>query len=172
MKAALTFIVFIIAFSCLAQKVNTAESKVDFEISNMKFKMVEGTFGGMTGTIIFDVSNLAGARMDVCIKSSTVNTGNDKRDEHLRKDDFFNVEKFPEICFMSQRFEKTDSGYVVHGKLNMLGVTKDVTIPFVFEGGLFQGTFTINRLDYQLGADTGTFMVGNEVKMTITCVLQ
>ncbi|NQX92179.1 MAG: YceI family protein [Flavobacteriales bacterium] len=172
MKTALTFIALIIGFASIAQKVNTAESKVDFEISNMKINSVEGTFGGMTGTINFDPANLAAARMDVCIKSSSVNTDNTKRDGYLRKDDWFNVERHPEICIISENFEKSDNGYILKGKLTLLGVTKDISIPFIFTEGRFQGSFTINRLDYELGADTGTLMVGDEVEMTITCVLQ
>lgn len=170
------FLLFAFAMALLSiahsQNVNTYSSKVTFEISNMKFNTVEGTFGGMTGTVNFDPKDISNAYMNVCIDASSVNTGSTKRDEHLRNEDFFHTEKHPEICFQSTRFEKSNDGYVVYGNLNMLESSKEVMIPFNLENNTFQGTFTIQRLDFALGEDTGTFLVGNEVEMSIICELQ
>ena len=138
----------------------------------MKFKTVEGTFGGMKGSVNFTPRDLSSASMDVCIDASSVNTGNAKRDVHLRKEDFFHTTAHPEICFKSTKFVKSDNGYTVIGNLKMLGTSKAVSIPFTVENKVFKGTFTIQRLDYGLGKDTRTFLVGNEVEMAIICELQ
>ena len=159
-------------FIAPAQNINTSTSKVTFELSHMKFNSVEGTFNGMTGVVSFDPQDIEDATMSVCINASSVNTRNSKRDEHLRKEDFFNTEKYPEICFQSSRFETTESGYIVYGDLKMLDISKELMIPFKFENNIFQGSFIIQRLDYGLGEDTGTFMVGNDVEMSIICELK
>ncbi|UII29586.1 YceI family protein [Fulvivirga ulvae] len=158
-------------FQLTAQSINTDNSIVNFEISNMKINAVEGTFKGMSGTIKFDPDNLKLSDFDVCIDASTVNTGNKKRDAHLLTADFFNAEKYPKICFQSTLITRSGHGYEVKGKLTMHGVVKDVTIPFAVSGSQLTGTLKVKRLDYKIGEETGTFMVGDEVDITITCVL-
>lgn len=157
--------------SIYAQKINSTSSKVEFEIGNMAFRVVEGSFGEMTGKIEFNASNLSTSTFNVCINPATVNTDNEKRDTHLKNEDFFDVAKYPTICFESSRIEKTESGYVAYGKLTLHGATKDVEIPFTYADNVFKGTLNLNRLDYKLGEDTSTFMVADEVEITITCHL-
>ncbi|MEL7148857.1 MAG: YceI family protein, partial [Bacteroidota bacterium] len=132
------------------QSINTDESKVSFEVSNMRFNTVEGTFSGMTGTIQFDPTDLSTASMDVCVDASSVDTDNKKRDEHLRKDDFFDVEKYPTICFKSSSVTKTSSGYEVRGMLTMHGISKEVSIPFTFTEDTMSGNLSIERTDYKV----------------------
>lgn len=169
------FILHFISTSMLAQvalqPINEQQSKVTFDISNMGFNTVEGSFTGMAGTIQFDENNLANALFDVCIDAATVNTDNEARDKHLRKEDFFDVEEYPAICFASQEFIKTADGYIVKGNLSMHGVTNIIEIPFTFNDNTFSGNFTIQRLDYGVGGKGG-FMVGKEVNVKISCVLE
>lgn len=93
----------------------------------MAFNTVEGTFGGMKGTFNFSPNDLENSNFDICIDAKTVNTGNNKRDDHLRTADFFNVEVYPEICFQASNFVKTSDGYIAKGTLKMHGVSKAKT---------------------------------------------
>ncbi len=174
MKIKLVIILF--AIYCListakAQTINTEKSIVTFEIDNMKVNTTKGAFKGMKGILLFNPTDLDKSNFNVCIDASTVNTDNEKRNHHLRNEDFFNVSKFPTICFVSESIVKTQAGYAVSGNLNLHGVTKKVIVPFSYDTKNLKGTFKINRLDYSLGAGTGTFMVSNEVTITITCVV-
>ncbi len=172
-----TIIIITIALNCfivmagIAQHINTEKSIVNFQISNMKVKTVKGTFTGMKGTVNFIPSNLATSNFDVCIDVATVNTGNAKRDKHLRTEDFFDEKKYPNICFKSTSVSKTDNGYIVSGSLSMHGITKNVQIPFTFSQNTLKGSLTLKRLDYKIGESTGTFMVGDEVNLEINCIL-
>lgn len=154
-----------------AQIIDTKNSVVTFGISNMKWKTVEGTFSGMNGTIVFNENNLQNSSFNVCINAATINTENKKRDDHLRNEDFFEVEKYPEICFTSSSIEKTTEGFVTKGSLSMHGVTKPVEISFTYNNNTFIGNLTVNRFDYNVGEDIKTFMVGKEATLEIICKL-
>lgn len=153
------------------QNINADKSLVDFKIRNMRMRDVTGTFKGMAGTVKFNPDNLQASDFDVCITPATVNTDNKKRDEHLQGGDFFDVSKHPGICFRSSQVSKAGNGYTARGKLTMFGVTKEVEMPFTFENNTFKGTLNLKRLDYKVGEKTGTFMVGDDVEIHITCVL-
>lgn len=152
-----------------AQQIKLSESEVMFEVSNMGFNTVEGTFSEMTGVINFDKTNLQSSSMNICIKSNTVNTGNNGRDEHLKNEDFFEVEKYPNICFVSTSIEKSGTDFIVHGNLTIKGVIKSVSIPFTSEKNTLKATLQIIRKDYSLGPNSG-FMVGKTVKVFITAI--
>ena len=153
-----------------AQSINTSKSLVSFEISNMKWKTVEGTFSGMKGDLKFQENDLTNSSFNVCIDAKSVNTENEKRDEHLRTEDFFDVVKYSTICFESTSIVKTSSGFKAIGKLTMHGVTQVEEIEFTYANSAFTGNLEIKRYDYKVGEDTGEFMVGNEVELTIVCV--
>lgn len=153
------------------QTIDTDASKVLFEVRNLKIKTVTGSFGNLTGTAVFNPERLQNSRFEACVDASTVNTGSKKRDEHLRTDDFFNVETYPSICFTSVAISKTPLGFVTRGNLQLLDTTREVVIPFMYADGVLKGQFTIKRLEFGLGADTGTFVIGDEVTLTIDCVV-
>lgn len=154
-----------------AQQLNTAKSEVTFEIDNMKWKTVEGSFSGMKGDVVFDVNNLKASNFNVCIDAASVDTDNEKRDEHLKTEDFFDVSKYPTICFKSTSIVKTKEGYKAIGKLTMHGVTLEEEIAFTYTYNVFTGTLAVERYAYKIGEDTGEFMVGNEVKLQIKATL-
>lgn len=158
------------AFNLKAQNINTTQSEVLFKIKNMKIRTVEGVFTGMTGFVDSSKDNIN--KIEACIPANTVNTESKKRDEHLKNEDFFYVEKFPEICFTSSNVKHTNEGYLAYGELTLHGVSKHVEIPITKEGNKLKGSINLNRLDYKLGESTGTFMVGDEVEITIICVLE
>jgi polyisoprenoid-binding protein YceI len=133
-----------------------SESSVQFRIKNFGFS-VTGTFKGLQGNIRFDPNNLAGCRFEVSIDAKTVNTGVDMRDKHLRKSDYFDVENYPQIKFVSVKISpSTKSGTLfIFGKLTIKNVTKDISFPFTAvpaeNGYLFKGEFKINRRDFKVG---------------------
>ena len=151
------------------QNIDKVNSKINFEVSNMVVNTVEGSFSGMTGEINFSSTKLAKASLNVCIDAATVNTENEKRDAHLKNEDFFHVDMYPTICFNSTEITKSGSDYLVKGKLNMHGVEKMIEIPFTYVSGEFSGNLTLNRLDYKIGEGTNTAMVGDEITIQIVC---
>lgn len=168
--ATTAFALFIVAFAS-AQTIDPDQSQVNFEVSNMSVRTVEGSLGGMKGSIQFDPNQLNEAKFNVCVGAGSIDTDNDSRDKHLRKEDYFHVEKYTTICFVSDAVSPSDDGYFVSGKLTMHGITKDVIIPFTYKDKQFRGTFTVNRTDYEIGGN-GTFMIGDEVEVEIVCTLK
>jgi polyisoprenoid-binding protein YceI len=171
-KNSILAILFFTSLNLVAQEINSKESVVKFSISNMKVRTVDGTFSNMTGKIDFDESKPEDASFDVCIDASTINTDNEKRDKHLKTSDFFDVEKYPKICFKSTSISKSKDGYLAKGKLTMHGVTKDVEINFSYKDKKFEGKLDINRFDYKIGVDTKSVTVGETASLTILCVVK
>ncbi|ADY53238.1 YceI family protein [Pseudopedobacter saltans DSM 12145] len=163
----LTVFISVISF---ARSINTEKSVVNFKISNMKVNVVRGTFSRMTGEVDFNPNKISTSSFDVCIDATTVNTDNKKRDKHLRSEDYFDVKKYPTICFKSTTVVKTDKGYIVSGALTMHGVTQNVQIPFTLSQNTFKGSLIVKRLDYKIG-NSGTFLMGNEAEIIIVAVL-
>ncbi|MEO0734480.1 MAG: YceI family protein [Bacteroidota bacterium] len=132
----------------------------------------EGTFTGLSGTIVFDPADLAVAKFDVAVDASTIQTGNKTKDKHARKSAWFDVENHPQITFVSSAFRETADGYSVQGDLTIKGTTKQVDIPFTFAeadgGGLFTGSVNVLREDFGLD---GPFLfgglVGDEVAVAL-----
>jgi len=150
-----------------AQTIDTEKSIVNFKIGNMKIRTVKGTFQGMKGTLAFDPGNLAAANFNICIDVASVDTGNKKRDQHLLKEDFFFEATYPQICFESTAVEKTAEAYLTKGNLTIHGISKEVDLPFTFDGKTFRGNLEVSRYDFGVGIDTGTFMVAEEVAIEI-----
>lgn len=153
------------------QDINTAQSKVNFEISNLGFNTVEGTISGMSGVVQFNPKDLESASFEVCVDAATINTGNDTRDEHLRADDFFDTAAHPNICFTSSNITKTKGAYIARGQLTLKGVSKNVDLLFNYKNQQFIGTLKVNRLDYNIGP-SGGFMVGKTAELEIICTLK
>jgi polyisoprenoid-binding protein YceI len=142
--------------SSQALKPTDNESSVKFKIKNFGFN-VTGSFTGLAGTIDFDPNNLAACHFDVTINAKTINTGVDMRDNHLRKSEYFDVENYPQIKFVSVRISPSNkSGTLfIFGKLTIKNTTRDISFPFkatpVENGYRFDGEFKINRRDYKVG---------------------
>lgn len=166
-----TCIVLLLGISSFAQTINANKSVVNFEIGNLGFNIVNGTFKKMTGKVIFNPTYFANASFEVCVESSTVNTHNKKRDNHLKKEDFFGVEKYPTICFKSESIIIRGVEYLTKGKLTMHGITRQIEIPFTYVDNTFTGFFTVNRYDYNIGSQTSKMMVSQKVEIEIVCVM-
>jgi polyisoprenoid-binding protein YceI len=146
------------------------KSDIKFIIKNFGIK-TGGSFKGLKGTIVMDAANPSGISFDVTIDAKTVNTDNDSRDNHLRKDEYFNVGAFPVISFKSEKITGNNLNKLfVYGKLSIKGVSKNITIPFKAtakeDGYLFEGTFSINRRDYNVGS--GSMVLGDNVELILS----
>ncbi len=161
--AVIFFASFLYIHFALAQAVYTpvdAGSKISFTIKNFGFK-TGGGFTGLKGAIHFDPANPAAAHFEVSVAASTINTDNGTRDKHLKKEEYFDVAKYPTLSFKSTKVTAatTAGRYVMMGNLTIKGVTKPVQFGFaatVKDGGyLFESDqFEINRRDFNVGGSS------------------
>jgi polyisoprenoid-binding protein YceI len=169
------FFFFQIVYSQSAEEwnINANESYTDFA-ARSAFGKVHGKIPGVNGEIVFSESDLKNSHFDTTIEPAKLNTNNGKRDKHLRSADFLDVEKYPQIKFVSKKIEKTGDGYQVTGNLTLKDVTKEIVFPFTFENqgnkGIFRGSFTINRRDYNVGGKTK--LAGDAINLDIVTVVQ
>ncbi|TNE55247.1 MAG: hypothetical protein EP338_04600 [Bacteroidetes bacterium] len=119
---------------------------VDHENVSVNFELVdEGTTGSFTGVqtvFTFDAMHLENSSIEATVQANTVNTGNDGRDNHLKNEDFFDVEKYPTISFKSDRIEASEFGFVAIGKLSMKDQVHEVKVPFTFHEDAESGQAT------------------------------
>jgi polyisoprenoid-binding protein YceI len=162
-------------------EVDTAHSSISFAIRHMVVSKTKGEFTDYSVTIKEHPEDIGKSSVTAVIKAASIDTRNEKRDNHLRSADFFDVEKFPEITFKSKKIEKKGDGFVAHGTLTMHGVSKEISLPFTFSekikdpyGNTRVGVeinYKLNRKDYGLKwnrtLDQGGLVVGNEVKIEI-----
>jgi polyisoprenoid-binding protein YceI len=133
------------------------QSSVKFKIKNFGFNNVTGSFKGIQGTIRFAPENLAASSIDVTVDAKSVNTGINLRDNHLRKEEYFDVKKYPVIRLVSSKISPSSKAgtLFMSGKLTIKNVTREISFPFTAvpqEGGyLFTGEFRINRIDFGVG---------------------
>lgn len=151
----------------------TTSSVIKFKIKNAGFN-VGGSFTGLSGKINFDATKSFGNAIDVSIDSKSVNTDNGSRDGHLKKEEYFSVDKFPKISMKSTVFSVEKDGKLKgYFKLTMKDKSKDFFIPFTFtekDGkGLFSAKFSINRLDYGVGKSS--MILSDKVDLTIDIVV-
>ena len=146
---------------------------------------VRGMFPQPSGTITLDEGTPGNSKVDATIDASSITTGVEERDTHLKSADFFNVAVYPTIAFASTKVVKSGAAsYSVTGDLTMHGVTKPVTLavavsaPFEHAGGIRRGieaTTSVNRKDFGLiweypGEGPGV-VVGDTIKITIDAEL-
>ncbi|GAB4378868.1 MAG: YceI family protein [Calditrichia bacterium] len=162
-----------------------AHTHIGFSVKHMVITNVKGHFKDFSVEFLHDANNLKNWSVKAIIKTASIDTDNERRDNHLRSSDFLAVEEYPEITFVSDNFEKTDDGYVAHGTLTIRGVSKSVELPFKILGIIkdMQGNvrmgieagLTINRMDYGVSwdkrLDTGGLVAGNEVNIDINAEL-
>ncbi|MBD1386973.1 YceI family protein [Mucilaginibacter rigui] len=157
----LAIILLITSTAAFAQTKSISNAKVSFEIKNLGIK-TGGTIGGVQGTIAFDPAALATSKIEATADVNTINTDNDMRDEHLKKDDYFDVQKYPKISLSSVSFKKANgNSFTGQFNLTLKGKTKLVEVPFTYADNSFKGSFKINRRDFAIGGNSMT--MGDEV---------
>ena len=114
-------------------EIDKTHSSIMFSVSHFGFSKVIGRFNDFSGNYTFDDANMLSGKVDLTINTTSIDTGMDKRDEHLRSPDFFDVEKFPTMTFTSTKVKKIGKNSAkVTGDLTLLGVTKPVTLDVKF----------------------------------------
>ncbi len=136
-----------------------AASSVKFTIKNFGLK-VDGSMKGLQGKIIFNPAGLATASFTVSADAATINTNNETRDNHLKKEEYFDVAKYPRLQFISTKIAATNNPAVfkIEGNITIKGITKLLSFPFTVvekpDGQMFSGEFTINRRDFKVGGNS------------------
>jgi polyisoprenoid-binding protein YceI len=164
-------------------KIDPSHSHAEFKVKHMMISNVKGSFSGLTGTLIEDTADPILSQVEATIDISSINTGDEQRDAHLKSGDFFHHEEHPVMTFKSTRVEKKgNEEYAVTGDLTVRGVTKPVT--FAVEGPTTPGkdpwgntriglsaTTKINRKDFGLtwnaALETGGILVGEDVQISL-----
>lgn len=166
--------------------IDQAHSEIAFKVKHLMIAYVKGTFKTFDASIYTTGKDFATAVIDLWIDVSSISTGDEKRDEHLKSADFFNVEKFKQIAFTSSTIEKSDQdgNHELWGELTLGGITKNVKLNVQFGGMImdhwgnekagFTVTGKINRSDWNLiwntSLEAGGIMISEEV--TISCEIE
>jgi polyisoprenoid-binding protein YceI len=160
--------------------IDKAHSEVTFQVRHLVTK-VRGRFTDFTGTVQFDEARPELSSASFEAGTASIDTGTADRDQHLRSEDFFHVEKFPSLTFVSSKVTRTSAQeFDVTGTLTIRGVAKEVTLPVTYLGAAtdpwgnarvgFETEITINRKDFGLtwnaALEAGGFLVGDEVKIS------
>lgn len=160
--------------------VDTAHSAVNFSVRHF-LTPVPGNFTDFSGTIKYDPENIAASSVEFTVQAASIDTDNADRDQHLRSADFFDVENFPTLSFVSTSVGGTADELQVTGDLTMHGVTKQITVPVEFLGSMatpmgtkagFVTGFKVDRKEFGINwnrvLDQGGAILGDEVKVDIT----
>ncbi len=147
-------------------------SAVRFTIKNIGIN-VDGSLKGLAGNINFDPQHLESASFDVTVDANTVNTDNSLRDDHLKKETYFDAGHYKTMHFVSTKITtstKKDT-YFVFGKLTIKNTTKDISFPFTANasdaGYTFKGNFGINRRDFNVG---GASIISDALQVSLNIV--
>jgi polyisoprenoid-binding protein YceI len=160
-------------------KVDPSHSAVGFTIRHFVTN-VPGRFKDFEGIIQHDRQKPEASTVRFTVQAGSIETDNNERDEHLRSEDFFDVQKFPTLSFTSTSVQAKDANHLqVTGDFTLHGVTRRITIPVEILGTVkgahgekagFEASFTINRKDYGIVwnrvLDAGP-MLGDDVRITI-----
>ena len=158
--------------------IDTNHSSVNFQVTHASVSTVRGSFSKVTGTVVYDDKDVSKSSVTATIDVTTVNTGSEPRDKHLKTPDFFNVEKFPTMTFKSTSIAKVNGKLKMTGDLTLVGVTKSVTLdvdgPAPAQKGMngktvsgFSASGLVKRSDFGIGAKFPSVVVGDDIKFTI-----
>ena len=166
--------------------IDAYHSQIGFKVKHLMFTNVRGSFKEFDASIYTTGEDFMTAEIDLWINPASINTGDNKRDDHLRSADFFDAEKFKEINFTADSYEKVDNNgnYVLYGNLTIKGIKKQIKLDVEFGGiikdpwgnekAVFNINGKINRKDWGLNwnaaLETGGVLVSEDV--WIDCEIQ
>lgn len=162
--------------------VDVAHSNVGFSVRHMMISKVRGRFTKFEGAFKGNLDNFIDGKVNFGIDASSIDTDNEDRDNHLRSDDFFDVEKYPHITFASTDIVITgENKYDIIGEMTIKDVTKNITFkaeylgkgknPWGVDVGAFEATTKISRKEFGLTwnqtLEAGGVLVGDDIKIDI-----
>lgn len=162
--------------------IDSSHSSAQFSVRHLMISNVKGEFSKLTGTVVWDPSNLAASKVDAVVDVNSLNTREPKRDAHLKSADFFDTAKYPTLSFRSTGFQRNNGKLQIRGDLTMHGVTRPVILDVdgptaeirdPWGNGRVGATATtkLNRKDWGLTwnqvLETGGLAVGDEVTITL-----
>ena len=173
------------AFAPTKWTIDKVHSNVKFTVTHLVISEVEGYFKMFDGTVEHSKADFSDAKINFTVDVNSINTDNENRDKHLKSDDFFNAEKFPQMKFESTSFTPLGNNkYKLVGNLTIRDVTKPVTFDVTYGGTAnmgntvksgFKAKTTINRFDYNLkwdrATEAGGMVVGKDVDITVNAEL-
>ncbi len=163
-------------------KIDPSHSEVQFKVKHLVISTVTGSFGSYDGKIEADGDDFKNAKATFTADIDSISTNDEDRDQHLKSDDFFNAEEYPQLTFESTNFEKVGDGeYKVTGDLTIRDVTKEVELDVVHGGTVgdpygntkagFEVTGTISRKEFGLTwnavTEAGNVVVGDKIKLQL-----
>ena len=161
-------------------KVDHAHTNVSFSVKHMVIAKTTGSFTDFDASLEVDPNDMSTFVVMATIQAASIDTNNDRRDNHLRSADFLDVANHPTITFESSTVSTMGGKQVLHGNLTIRGVTNAVEIPIEIVGPVmamgntvvgFAGTLTIDRRDYDVAwsrqLDNGGLVVANEVEIEV-----
>ena len=162
-------------------QIDPTHTTIGFSVRHAMIAKVRGRFTDFAGSFTLNGDDPANSSAQLTVLLTSVDTQNDDRDNHLRSAEFFDVESFPEMTFISTSVESKGSDFVVTGDLSVHGVTKTVPVKFELVGISqdpwgntrigFEGEAEINRRDFGLewnvALDTGGVLVSENIKITL-----
>lgn len=163
-------------------KVDGTHSKVLFSVTYMSLTDVTGRFNEFDATLTWTKNDFSDATLNATIKTSSIDTDNEKRDGHLKSADFLDAEKYQEITFAGKSFKKAGKNkYKITGDLTINGINKTVALDAKYTGKAkdpwgnnrigFKATTSINRYDYDVkwnkALDAGGWLVGEKVSIIL-----
>ena len=166
--------------------IDQAHSEIHFKVKYMMVSTVTGSFNQFEGMVRSDNDFLKNADIRFSARIDSISTNNQRRDEHLKSDEFFNAEVYPELCFRSKSFiKKTDCVYQLVGSLTIKDLTKDITLDVLYCGTAvdpygqvkagFEISGLINRKDFGLKwtvkTDAGDLVISDEVRLAMNIQL-
>jgi len=159
-------------------ELDPAHSRIGFVARHAMITKVRGAFNEVTGAGYFDPADPSHSHLELTIQATSIDTRNVDRDAHLRSNDFFDMENYPEIRFVSTAIESVDeTTYRVTGDLTIKDVTKPVTFDLEFTGAVvdpfgnqrigLEGSVSVNRKDWGVNfnatMEAGGVMVSEKV---------
>ncbi len=169
--------------SATTWNIDPDHSNVGFKVRHLMISNVSGRFEKYSGTVDIDDKNITKSKVQVSIDTNSINTNVQKRDEHLRSADFFDVAKYPTMTFVSKKVAKAGGNKLkVTGDLTLHGITRSVVLDVEGPtkeskdpwGNIRKGataTTKINRSDYGLvwnaALETGGVVVGDEITINL-----
>ena len=168
-------------------KLDPTHTEVKFKVKHLVVSTVTGQFNIFDGTVESDKPDFSDAKIFFKAEVNSIDTKNEQRNGHLKSPDFFDVENFPKLTFVSKSIKKkSDDEYEVVGDMTIRGTTKEQKLNVTYNGTVkgfggidvagFEITGKLNRFDYGLQwnalTEVGGVVVAEEVKLEISAELQ